>query len=168
MTAAKDNWVVEMADTLAREILEQLAGIRLSRCSVGSVPPYTPAPRMDGVYGHVEGAYRMELFFCAEPSLFQRLACNMIGAPAEDEEVQEYAAEFVNMLCGRFISEIYRATKISARFFPTQYQPYPYEVKTKDGSALRTLYYISEEQETAEFSWTEDTIELLLKERRQQ
>ena len=151
-----------MADALLREILEQLAGIRLTRC-----PPRTPkgaGPPMDGVYGKVDGAYQMQLLFRAEPRIFQRLACRMIGAPAKDtQEVQEYATEFANVLCGRFISEIYRATKVPARFYPTQYETYPDSSPLGDETEISTIFYASEDQEAAEFSWTADSVAMLLK-----
>lgn len=155
-------WVTEMADALLREILEQLSGIRLSRR-----PPWTPkgaGPPMDGVYGRVDGAYQMRLLFRAEPRVFQRLASNMIGAPAKDaQEVQEYATEFANVLCGRFISEIYRATKVPARFYPTQYETYPDIPLLGDDTEISTIFYASEDQEAADFSWTADSVAMLLK-----
>jgi len=119
---------------------------------------------MDGVYGWVDGG--IQLLFRAEPRLFQRLAANMLGAPARDaEEVQEFATEFFNTLCGRFISELYRVAKGPARFHPTRYETYPNV--TPLGEDTVVLSYSSEEQETAEFSWTADSVAMLLEGRKQ-
>ena len=154
------GWVIQMADTLTCEIAEQMCGIRLnSRTQEGrSVPP------MDVVYGVVEGRYRMHLRFRAEPRLFCRLAENMIGAPPESmEEVQEYATEFFNVLCGRFISEIYRQTKLSARFYPTRYRRASATPNLEERDTVVTRYYVSEQEELAEFSWAASLYEYLQK-----
>lgn len=154
------GWVIQMADTLTCEITEQMCGIRLnSRTQVER-----NAPPMDVVYGLVEGRYRMCLKFRAEPRLFCRLAENMIGAPPESmEEVQEYATEFFNVLCGRFISEIYQQTKLPARFYPTRYGEALGAPDLEEYDAAVTRYYISEQEELAEFSWAASLYEYLQK-----
>lgn len=154
------HWVCQMADVLTREILEEMAEIRMTRC----VNLEAPASRLDAVCGLVDGIYQLELRFRAEENLFWRLAENMIGGKPEDtEEVQEYAREFFNTLCGRFISEIYRETKIPARFYPVRYESAAENMEHGNNHSFTSINFVSDQKEYAEFSWTRDSMEELLK-----
>ena len=101
--------------------------------------------------------------FLAEPRLFSRLAQNMAGSQLNSDEIQEYAMEFFNVLCGRFLSELYKAADTAARFCPTRYELYPDLISLKDQVMLSTLYFISDEQELAAFSWSTKPIDDLLR-----
>lgn len=162
MEEKKDAWICHMAELLVLEILEQMSTIQLKRCG-GRGRSETP---MDWVCGQVDGEYQMQLAFRAEPKLFRRLAENLLDeTPVESEMVRESAREFFNTLCGRFISELYRETKISARFNPVQYEAAPGGSDRKWDGPVSTIYFISDEQEHAEFSWPQRTMEELLKRR---
>ena len=71
--------------------------------------------------------------------------------------------EFFNILCGRFISELYKATETTARFFPTRYEASPYPTGLGEDTSLSTVYFISDEQELAAFSWTAEVVNDLLR-----
>lgn len=151
--------MVHLAEALTREILEESAGIRLSprEGEAKGVP-------LDAVCGVVDGGFRTQMQFRAEPRLFRRMACNMVGEPVDsEEEIHDSATEFFNILCGRFISEIYRQTHIPASFYPTRYVEAEEVPELGRSEQLETLRFISEERELAEFSWTMKSIELLLK-----
>lgn len=139
-----------MADALTCEIMDVMSGIRLSRCC----EPTPSGMQMSGVFAVVQGQrYHMQLQFRAEPRMFLRLARNMIGSePADSAEVEDYAAEFFNVLCGRFVSELCRASRTPARFTPTLYEPVPRELQAGK-SKVKTLYFVSENHERAQFSW---------------
>ena len=143
------HWIRGMAEGLTCEIVEQMSGILLwTRCPRGK-------PVMDTVCGYVDGNRDIPLLFRAEPEFFRELARSMIGAePKDEEEVREYAAEFFNVLCGRFISEICRATHVTARFDPTMYLPAPYEPEEGACAPQHTLYFESDRQNLAQFSWS--------------
>lgn len=144
-------WIPQMADLLVYEVVEQMSGIQLGSCSRSDERD----GEMETVYGLVEGEYQMHLRFRAEPRMFSRLAKNMIGEdPQDQEEIQEYATEFFNVLCGRFVSEIYRSTKLSGRFLPTTYGARPNGVRPNEDDGECTRYFLSEEQELVEFSWS--------------
>lgn len=105
----------------------------------------------------------MKLRFLAEPRMLSRLARNMLGSEPEEGEAQEYAMEFFNILCGRFISELYKATETTARFFPTRYEASLNPTGLGEDTSLSTVYFISDEQELAAFSWTAEVVNDLLR-----
>lgn len=149
-TYADKDWVSMLAIELVKEITEEMSEIKLR-----PVPSHQKQVEMDGVCGRVDGDYRIRLQFRAEPRLFHRLAKNMIGdEPADFDEVREYAVEYFNVLCGRFIAEIHRSTKSVAGFFPTHYEDGPELNYLKDLGALESIPFISDEDELAEFVWT--------------
>lgn len=162
MEAAYDSkWVNTMAETLVCEIIELMSGIKLQ--DNPSWIQEVKGRKLDAIHGFVDGDYQIELRFLAEPRMFSRLARNMIGSEPRADEVQEYAMEFFNVVCGRFVSELYKVTHTSARFFPTRYEAAP-DVKDLRGKVpLNTVYFISDQQELAAFSWTATPIEDLLR-----
>ena len=149
------RWVGDLAEDLTREITMKMAGIHLVRCDDRSKTD----TEKDIVYGFLDGEQTMQLQFAAERAFFHRLAAGIIGdEPEDDEEVREYAAEFANVLCGRFVSEICRATNTAARFRPTVYGGG--EVICED---LQTVRFISDRQEDITFSWSRDAMTAFLK-----
>ena len=115
------------------------------------------------ITGQVSGDFQIELHFFAQRALFMRLTKNMVGYDPDEEEVQEYAMEFFNILCGRFISELYKASKTSARFFPTEYDRTPDRGMPGQKAEDKTVYLISEQQELAAFSWTAAPVDTILR-----
>ena len=105
----------------------------------------------------------MKLRFLADPRMLSRLARNMLGSEPEKGEAQEYAMEFFNILCGRFISELYKATETTTRFFPTRYEALPNPTGLGGDTSLSTVYFISDEEELAAFSWTAEVVNDLLR-----
>lgn len=151
-------WVCDLADALIREIAQEAADLPLYRQPEG--PPLSEEHSLVSIYSKVDGAYFTELVFRGELSLFFQVASNMQGVPSPSmEDAVDYALELFNMFCGRFISEVYRATGIPARFYPPRYLGgQPCSVK----GAVKSLYYLSQHGEQAQFSWTADSVEQLL------
>ena len=150
------RWVSDMAEELTREIMMRMAGIHLVR--IDDRPE--GGDQKDIVCGYLEGEQTMRLLLAAERSFFHRLAKEIIGGePEDEEEVREYAAEFANVLCGRFVSEICRATNTSARFRPTVYGG----KETDLNDELQTVRFLSDRQEEVTFSWSREAMIALLK-----
>jgi CheY-specific phosphatase CheX len=148
-----------MATDLVCQIAKQMAGIHLTYCPTMSLEDQ--ARKLEVIYGKVDGAYNAELQFLAEPRMFVRMATNMIGGePEDDQEVWEYAAEFFNVLCGRFISELHHATKVAGRFHPPSFEA---TGAAGEHNEMNELFFISDEQEVAMFSWTATPINDLLR-----
>ena len=133
-----------------------MAGIHLMRCDGR---PESGSEK-DIVYGFLDGEQTMQLQFAAEKSFFHRLAKSIIGdEPEDEEEIREYAAEFANVLCGRFVSEICRATNTVARFRPTVYGV----SEGGEDEELQTVRFISDRQEEVSFSWSREAMVAFLK-----
>lgn len=152
-----------MADALVREITQEMCGIDLR-----GVPPshrqVLAGPHTDTVFGLVDGEHPIQVRFRAEPSLFFRVARNMIGGEPEDgEEVREYAMEYFNILCGRFLSELYRMAHIRVHHMSIPRYEVFSQVAEGEPGHYDTLYYISEEQEIVVFSWTAAPVEDMLR-----
>lgn len=159
MALCDGHWVSQMADRLACEIMEQMADIHMHHCTAAEVDR-----PMDAVCGQVAGDCPMQLHFLAEPRLFRRVAQNMIGEePEDDEEVSEYAQEFFNVLCGRFVSEIHQALRSVGKLYPVQYAM-SFDVEhLRNDKSLSRICFMSDEQEFAEFSWTQSSMDELLR-----
>lgn len=162
MESTYDNeWVEQMAELLVCEITELISGIQLKRTTA---PAQEPAgKKWEAIYGFVDGEYQIELRFLAEHSMFFRLAQNMMGSEPEDSEVEEYAMEFFNVLCGRFISEIYTVADRPVRFIPIRYELVPDAAILGAQESLCTVHFCSDKQEMAAFSWTATPIKDLLR-----
>lgn len=155
-----NEWVSQIASVLVCEIIQSMSGIELEPCPEQSMD----YDDVDAVYGLVDGDYCLQLQFKADRALFFRLARNMIGGEPEDlAEVEEYAVEFFNVLCGRFISEVYRTTHAAARFHPTRYEEDPHVTVLRDREAVEKICFISDKGERAAFLWTTLSIEKLLR-----
>lgn len=145
-----------MAEHLTREITAQMAGIALTRVDE-RVSSYE---NMEVVYGFLDGECTMQLQLAAGKEFFHRLAESIIGEePQDEEEVREYAAEFANVLCGRFVSEICRATNTVARFRPTVYGGKPEEIDQD----LLSVHFTTDRQEKVLFSWSREAMFSFLK-----
>ena len=160
MEKSEAEWIYGMVENLTCEILAEMAGIRLCRAT-GPAADLKKKP-MVAVCAAIGGDYTINMRFLAEKQLFYRLAQNMLEREPDDEEIQEYAMEFVNVVCGRVISEIINATHIKVRLMPVEY-------RVRSGSTLgeksevQTLELVSDEQEYVVFAWTTMAIEEMLR-----
>ena len=155
------DWVEQMAESLVYEIVEQMSGIVLRRSEPWE--RLSEGMEIDMITGYVSGDFQIKLLCFAQRALFMRLTKNMVGYEPDEEEAQEYAMEFFNILCGRFISELYKASKTSARFFPTEYDRTPDRGMPGQNAEDKTVYLISEQQELAAFSWTAAPVDTILR-----
>jgi hypothetical protein len=154
-------WVADTAEYLVCEILEEWAGITVSRAS-GEI---IPTKRMDTVFSHVDGDCRVEMQFRAEPSIFYQMTYNILGEePESPDEVREFAEEFFNVLCGRFIAEICTATNLSIQLHPPTYQTSDVGTRAVGFQEPEgVVFFMTDKKELAEFSWGHDPLNELLK-----
>lgn len=153
MKTMQPEWIEQMAQKLACEITEQMANIHLTR--VPKVGKFEEQMVMVGVCALVGGDNTFSVRLCSEKSLIVRLVRNMTGLEADDEDVRDYAMEFFNTLCGRFISEIINKNKMKARILSINYES-PLEWK-KQGQEEKfvVLDFVSEENEYMSLSWND-------------
>lgn len=146
------EWVSQLAEVLLCEIMWEMSGIALKR-SPDQMDYITK--QMSIVRGETKGDYCVELWLGAEETLFERMAGNMIGAPPHDrEEVGEYATEFFNIICGRFVSELYYLTGKRARFLPTTFMYLDDKINFDSENDIYSVKFVSDENEEVVFSWT--------------
>lgn len=151
-TTINQEWVSQLAQELLRETLQQMGGIQLQM--VPDLPSQFAQKETGIVCGETAGDLNIRMRLEAENSLFARLAGNMIGEPpADQQEVEEYAAEVFNVVCGRFVSELYRMTGRSARFLPTTYEQPPGTPPRYDEAGVNSVKFMSDSNEGAVFAW---------------
>ncbi len=75
------------------------------------------------------------LTLCADTSLLIRMACNSFHEDTvTQEDLEEFSKEYFNVLCGKVVGAMYRATQVSAhfsqpRFYHGRYEPEGQEVQ---------------------------------------
>lgn len=151
-----------MAEQLTCEIAQSMAGILLQPCP----PPKAgiEQQKMEAIHGTIGSDNEMQVQLRAESGLFTRLTRNMIGKdPKNAEEVREYAVEFFNVLCGRFVSELHEMIHAPIQLFSIEYELLPEGNSLGKEGTVTTLWFISEEEEIAAFSWTAMLIEKMLR-----
>lgn len=141
-------WLIELSDSLFREMMERLAGIRMVRQEGEALRPWDIA-----MSARIEGTYQALLMFQAERGLIRRLTKRMMGTQevtVEDEEV--YAQELLNIVCGHLLSGIYRRTRMPARFYP----PRLMTAREADLAPAPgwSLLYVGVQGEKARLSWS--------------
>ena len=151
-------WVSHLAAQLVCEVAEQMGDIRLSRVPHSAE---TAEREVDAVCALIGGDYDISIQLCAERVLFVRFARNMLGEEPNEEDVREYAREFFNVICGRFISELINRADVKAKLMPVRYE-LSGTVAAPHGE-LRQLSFISDVQEYVTFSWTPLPIEEMLR-----
>ncbi|RGE68939.1 chemotaxis protein CheX [Anaerotruncus colihominis] len=127
------------------DITRQIAKIDLRLCSQDP----DPANELCTLRTTIDGDYHTELVLHADRALLHRLTENMMEAKTTDpEDMEEYSKEFFNVLCGHIVSEIFRRTKLPARFHtPCFAYGDTDEEKAKDKIRIR---YASDQAERAE------------------
>ena len=151
-TTINQEWVSRLAEELLREIMQQMGGIQLKE--VPDLPKRFGQKQLGIVCGETTGDFQIRMRLEAENALFVRLAGNMIGEePQDQQEVEDYATEVFNVVCGRFLSKLYDRTGQKARFLPPTYEEPPGKT-LYNGNKVNTVKFISDSNEGAVFAWT--------------
>lgn len=147
-----EPWVHDLARTLVTETTAQMAGIRLGHTTQF---PWNDLPQQHVVvYGLIQGDYEIHVQLLTEWKMLYRLTRNMLEADPEDDDVREYALEYFNTICGRFVSEIINRTHLKERLHPVGYEMSSASPILSPGEQVSTIYFISDHQEQLIFSWT--------------
>lgn len=148
MEKTRRQWIKTMAEQMVCEIARNMSGVHLSTAVIQE-PKDKP---LAGVYAQVGGDYTFRVQFLAEEELFVRLAKNLMGDDLTKEDIEDYAVEFFNTLCGRFISEIINETHIKARLLSIRYEFPPLKEDILE-QAVQSVAFTSEMNEYAVFAW---------------
>lgn len=123
-----------------RLVVEKTAGIRLLDDDAA------PDGEVYSVYTSFERGLRYGVAVCAESGLFLRMAQRMLRRDRLDSrDVEAFAKETLNMLCGHIAVTLSREAKLPVRFrfpafYPGRYQP-------EDRQAGWNLRFRSDEDE---------------------
>ena len=159
----EETWVSHMAAHLVCEVAELMGNIGLS-CQSPPVIEDLTNREMDVVCAVIGGDYTFQMQFFADRTLFSRFARNMLGEEPTEEEIQEYAAEFFNVLCGRFVSGVISGSGIKIKLMPVKYElPTVWKEPSEYAVGTQWLKFVSDAHECAVFSWTPFPIEEMLR-----
>lgn len=150
MEETRRHWIKTMAEQMVCEIVRNMSGVHLSTVVTRELNDNDQP--LAGVYAKIGGDYTFQVQFLAEENLFVRLAKNLMGDDLTMEDVKDYAVEFFNTLCGRFISEIINETHIKARLLSICYELPPLEEAMLEENE-ESVAFTSEMNEYAVFAW---------------
>ena len=157
------TWVSHMAEHLVCEVADVMGHINLS-CESPPIIEDLTNREMDVLCAVIGGDCTFDMQFFADRTLFCRFARNMIGAEPDEEDVQEYATEFFNVLCGRFVSGLVGGSGAKIKLMPIKYElPKVWSQPAEYAVGTQWLKFISDAQECAVFSWTPMPIEEMLR-----
>lgn len=154
-------WIQELAEKLVREVSDQLADIHLESTAEF---PWDDLPGEHAVvFGLVQGDYELHIQLLTEWRLLYRMTHNMMGEDPDSEDVREYALEYFNIICGRFISEIVNRTHISVKLLPVRYEMSSQSPILTPDEQISTIYCLSDQQEQLIFSWTSMPVQNMMR-----
>lgn len=110
-TALPQQKLEALLDAAVREVTEQISGICLSP---GGEPP---GEDLCTVYIAFRKEFRSSLSLRADAAMLARMAQRAIGIEAvTPQDLEDFAKEYLNVLCGHIAAILYRDTKKAARF----------------------------------------------------
>lgn len=138
MEPAAGDPVQAVINHTIKEVFKRVAGIEIRDCTI----PHVMSQDLQVVYTTFSGGYEIRFAFYAEAKLWKRITENMLDIQdAKEDDIEECAKEFVNILCGHIVKSIFEKTKTAARFQS------PYFVKgncipggSSDSSVVATHY----------------------------
>lgn len=101
----------EMLDETVREVMAQETGIQLYLQNTD------PGENVYTVYIDFENGLHSGLSMCADEGIMTRLTQNMMQEENVTwQDVEDFAKEFFNVLCGQISARLYKITGIASRF----------------------------------------------------
>ena len=103
--------LAEILDQALQDVTERTAGVRLHQ---GDQPP---GEDLCTVHITFDKGFGTSLTLCADTSLLVRMARNSFHEDAvSQEDLEEFSKEYFNVLCGKVVGAMFRATQVSAHF----------------------------------------------------
>ena len=114
-TAVTREELEQILDQALQDVTERTAGVRLHQ---GEQPL---GEDLCTVHITFDKGFGTSLTLCADTSLLARMARNSFHEDAvTPEDVEEFSKEYFNVLCGKIVGAMFRATQVSAhRCFTT-------------------------------------------------
>lgn len=112
----------QILDQALQNVTEQTAGVRLN------LENRTLGEDLCTVHITFDKGFSTSLTLCADTSLLTRMACNSFHeSEVDSEDLEEFAKEYFNVLCGKIAGAMFQATQISAHFSPPAFYHGRYE-----------------------------------------
>lgn len=144
MNTISQDQFQEILDQVLQDITEQVAGIRL--CPQDNL---SSSEEVCTLYTNFEGGYHASLTLCAEVALLTRLTQYMMQEEhIAPQDIEDFAKEYFNVLCGQIAAGLFNATHIAARFGVPNFHLGRY-TPNESGEQL-ILNYTSDKNENAQ------------------
>lgn len=126
-----------------REITRRFAGIELQeKNSALSDDTCT-------VHTVLEGPHRAALLLCADTPLLIKLAQHIMHSQSvTQQDIEDVATEYFNVICGRIVAGLFQTTKVASRFQTPQFRPGCYLPEESTNSRY-VLNYTDGDNQTA-------------------
>lgn len=125
--------LAEILDQALQEVTERTAGVRLCQ---GDQPL---GEDLCTVHITFDKGFGTSLTLCADTSLLVRMARNSFHEDAvTPEDLEEFSKEYFNVLCGKIVGAMYRATQVSAHFGPPVFYHGRYEPEGQEAQFILT------------------------------
>ena len=132
-TAATKQELERILDQALQDVTERTAGVRLHQ---GNQPL---GEDLCTVHITFDKGFGTSLTLCADTSLLARMARNSFHEEAvTPEDVEEFSKEYFNVLCGKIVGAMYRATQVPAHFGAPVFYHGRYEPEGQDAQFILT------------------------------
>lgn len=110
-TAMTKEELARVLDQALQDVTEQTAGVRLRQ------EDQPLGEDLCTVHITFDKGFDTSLTLCADTSLLSRMARNSFHEDAvTPEDVEEFSKEYFNVLCGKIVGAIFRATQLPVHF----------------------------------------------------
>lgn len=110
-TVMSEDKLKEALDRIVRKVTEDSVGIRLTQGDAG------PGEESCTVYISFNQGFRSSLSLRADTVMLIRLAQKVMKTERiTPQDLEDVAKEYFNVLCGQIAAELYRTTRVAARF----------------------------------------------------
>ena len=142
-TAVTREELEQILDQALQDVTERTAGVRLHQ---GEQPL---GEDLCTVHITFDKGFGTSLTLCADTSLLARMARNSFHEDAvTPEDVEEFSKEYFNVLCGKIVGAMFRATQVSAHFGTPVFYHGRYEPEGQEAQFILT--YSDEHREGAQ------------------
>jgi hypothetical protein len=139
--------LINVVDQCMREITSRYAGIDLLVHN-GSL-----SNDICTVHTVLEGQHRTVLLLCADIALMAKFAQNIMHTESvTQQDIEDVATEYFNVICGRIVAGLSKAANISSRFQVPRFRLGCY-VPEEPTECCRVLYYSGGDNQNAQLTF---------------
>lgn len=132
-TAMTQEELAKVLDQALQEVTERTAGVRLHQ---GDQPP---GEDLCTVHITFDKGFGTSLTLCADTSLLVRMARNSFHEDTvTQDDLEEFSKEYFNVLCGKIVGAMFRATRIPAHFGQPVFYHGRYEPEGQEAQFILT------------------------------